>query len=241
MRPFFTYYGGKWYAARKYPAPALDTIVEPFAGAAGYSVRFNAPRVVLVDKDPNITETWKYLINVSEDEIRGLPDIDPYTQTVDDLNVSPEAKRIIGWWLNKGTATPCKTPAAWMKKEEYRSQFWGPRVRERIASQLQDIRHWQVIEGGFEDAPDIEATWFVDPPYQTMGKYYRFNKVDYTRLGEWCRTLRGQVIVCEGAGADWLPFVPAFDFKATTRKGGTGAVTKEVVWYGGQEVGSDAA
>ena len=40
LRPFFCYYGGKWRAAPKYPPPEHDTIVEPFAGAAGYATRY---------------------------------------------------------------------------------------------------------------------------------------------------------------------------------------------------------
>ena len=33
LRPFFSYYGGKWRSAVKhYPAPEFDQIVEPFAG-----------------------------------------------------------------------------------------------------------------------------------------------------------------------------------------------------------------
>ena len=39
MKPFFRYYGGKWRDCAKYPPPQFDTIVEPFAGSAGYSVR----------------------------------------------------------------------------------------------------------------------------------------------------------------------------------------------------------
>jgi hypothetical protein len=32
LRPFWRYYGGKWRAAPRYPAPRYDTIIEPFAG-----------------------------------------------------------------------------------------------------------------------------------------------------------------------------------------------------------------
>ena len=35
LKPFFTYYGGKYRAAPKYPEPVHGSIVEPFAGSAG--------------------------------------------------------------------------------------------------------------------------------------------------------------------------------------------------------------
>lgn len=73
MRPFFTYFGAKWAAAKRYPEPTSGFVVEPFAGAAGYSVHWEVPRVILLDTDPNIVGTWKYLIGVSAAEIRSLP------------------------------------------------------------------------------------------------------------------------------------------------------------------------
>ena len=83
-------------------------------------------------------------------------------------------------------------------------------VRSRLAEQVEHIRHWKVIEGDYSAAPAIEATWFIDPPYQKMGKYYHHSakKLDFDLLGQWCGERQGQVIVCEGAGADWLPFKP---------------------------------
>jgi hypothetical protein len=38
LRPFFSYYGAKWGLGRHYSAPAHWTVVEPFAGSAGYSL-----------------------------------------------------------------------------------------------------------------------------------------------------------------------------------------------------------
>lgn len=39
LRPFFTYFGAKWRAAPHYPPPTHPTVIEPFAGAAGYALR----------------------------------------------------------------------------------------------------------------------------------------------------------------------------------------------------------
>jgi hypothetical protein len=34
------------------------------------------------------------------------------------------------------------------------------------AAQVGAIKHWTLIEGSYEAAPDEEATWYIDPPYQ---------------------------------------------------------------------------
>src|SRR3990167_8941757 len=51
LRPFWTYYGGKWKVGPRYPVPLHDTIIEPFAGAAGYSLRYFDRKIILIEKD----------------------------------------------------------------------------------------------------------------------------------------------------------------------------------------------
>jgi hypothetical protein len=123
-------------------------------------------------------------------------------------------------------------PGAWSRE---RGDGWCLKVRERIARQVPRIRHWTVIEGDYREAPEIEATWHVDPPYQVAGKHYpyRLAPEDYATLGDWCRTLRGQVMVCEQEGARWLPFVPMAEIRAAPGKQKGGRTTsREVVWPG---------
>lgn len=76
MQPFWNYYGGKFRAAPRYPAPQFSTIVEPFAGAAGYSLRYHDRDVILVEKYPVVAEMWRYLIAVSPDEVRRIPEVE---------------------------------------------------------------------------------------------------------------------------------------------------------------------
>jgi hypothetical protein len=222
MRPFFSYYGGKWRAAPKYPAPAHDTIVEPFAGSAGYAVRHHGRKVRLYDIDPIICGVWDYLIRVGAEEVRSLP---LAFDTVDDLAVCQEAKWLIGFWINKGVASPRKRPAAWIRQGIRPNSTWGEAVRGRIASQVDLIRHWTIAECSYEQIPNLTATWFVDPPYQgKCGRHYRFHRVDFAALGRWCRGREGQAIVCEQAGADWLPFRSLGAVK------GTLGPTHEMIW-----------
>ena len=236
LRPFFTFYGGKWRAAVHYPEPMHRTIVEPFAGSAGYSLRYPHRQVVLIERDPIIAGTWRYLLRVTPEEVLGLPDVEP-GQSVDDLPLTEELRWLVGWWVNFGGTAPGKTLSSLGRSgprgdaERY-AVFWGPKVRERIAAQLPAIRHWRLIEGDWSEAPDAEATWFVDPPYAEMGKYYRYGsaRLDFAALAAWCRIRRGQVIVCENDGADWLPFKHFRDLK-TSDPGGR--VSREATWTAG--------
>ncbi len=228
MRPFFSFYGGKWRdTPRLYPAPTRETIVEPFAGSAGYAVRYPAHRVILYEIDPTIAGVWRYLIGVSASEVLALPDV-LETETVDDLSVCAEAKALIGFWLNRAKSQPAKRPSAWMRSGVRPGSFWGDRVRQTIAAQVEQIRHWQIVEADYSEAQDIDATWFVDPPYLHAGRHYRYGSsgIDFAELSDWCRARQGQVIVCEQDGAEWLPFEHAAHTK-TTRRGKRSA---EVFW-----------
>jgi hypothetical protein len=211
------------------------TIVEPFAGAAGYSTRYASRNVVLCDVDPIVVGMWRYLIRATAEELLALPDL-PLGASVDDLALCQEARWLIGFWLNKGGSRPCKTPSAWMRSGLRPNSYWGAEVRSLLAGQIDAIRHWRVNLCDWREAPLVRATWFVDPPYQGAGRLYRFgaSAIDYAALGGWCRRLPGQVIVCENEGASWLPF--ATTDKAISSVGRRSGCTRrsfEAVWLGG--------
>jgi site-specific DNA-adenine methylase len=231
-RPAFSYYGAKFRAARHYPPPMHDTIIEPFAGAAGYSMHYWDRDVILVDLDECIAGVWDLLIEWSPDDIRALPLVDQDTN-IRELDVPPAAQWLIGYWCGCGCPHPRVTPTAWhLQDESYRNKTWSADTREHVALVCERVSHWTVIHGSYIDAPETEATWFVDPPYQDQGKHYRHGSrdLDYSALADWCRARRGQVMVCEQDGADWLPFEPLADFQSAWRPA-TGAQTKtEVMW-----------
>lgn len=230
LRPFFGFYGGKWRdAVRNYPPPKCDIILEPFAGSAGYSLRYADRKVVLCERDPQIAAVWRYLLRAKPDEIRAIPDV-PEGATVDELLICQEAKWLVGLWLNRAAARPRRSPSKWMRIGIRPGSFWGERVRTTIAGQVDAIRHWRIIEDDYKACEEHggAATWFIDPPYQSAGRHYHYSstEINFVELADWCRSRPGQVIVCENEGADWLPF-ERLDSVKTTR---AGRRSKEVVW-----------
>lgn len=203
----FSYFGSKYKLAKKYGVPRRSTVIEPFAGSAAYSLFWEPTRVILIDKNPVITAVWKYLISASENEILSLP---LEFESTKQLDVSEGAKNLIGFWIGKGKASPGITKSVWGKQyaNSPDCKVWGAAARARIASQLHKIRHWEVIDGDYTLAPDIEAHWFIDPPYKEAGRRYPVRDVDYHQLALWASTRKGFTQVCENEGATWLPFEP---------------------------------
>ena len=151
LRPFFSFYGGKWRAAPHYPKPRYSRTIEPFAGSAGYSTRYYLNDVVLVEKDPIIAGLWRWLIGASGDEILALPLEIP--TTVRDLGLAPGPSALIGFYCNNGATAPMQSPSAWMRQGTNVGSFWSAKVRARIADQVGAIRHWTIIEGDYTEAP----------------------------------------------------------------------------------------
>lgn len=230
LRPFFSFFGGKWTLAPRYPAPAHGTVIEPFAGSAGYSTRYADREVILVEREPVVASIWRWLIGVSVDEVMALP-LDPERR----FDLAPAPRALIGFWCGRGRVQPANTTtSAWLRSGRWPASFWGEYARERIAYQVTRIRHWRLIEGDYTAAPDVAATWFIDPPYAGGhgGRYYRAQVGDYSELARWSMARRGLSIVCEAEGATWLPFRQFHHTKNINRGHST-----EVVWIGGAEDG----
>ncbi len=217
----WTYYGTKKRIAKNYPAPIYDTIIEPFAGAAQYSLYGDnwKKKVILLDKYDVVSRVWDYLINTATKErILALPNMN-IGDKVDDLEgLCQEEKWLIGFCINSASAMPKKTAAKF--------NHWD-RYKNFIAENLYKVKHWEIRNGDYTDLDNIEATWFIDPPYQYGGKYYRYNNkgIDYVKLADWCKNRNGQVIVCENTKADWLDFKPLVEMNGQLHK------TMEAIWY----------
>lgn len=228
------YYGAKNRIAGRYPDPRYDAIIEPFAGSAGYSCRHFERKVILVEKNPVVHGAVDFLIRSSAEDILRLPLIAPGDSLNNHDELCQEAKWFIGFWLNNGTVGGCVSSSAWRTSiwPNTTANYWGPSCRLRAAYTASKIKHWRIILGDYTDAPDVEATWFIDPPYQNAGKFYPCSSknIDFNALGEWCKSRKGQVIVCENEGADWLPFQKLCEFVGTAKDGDKRKRSVEAVW-----------
>lgn len=231
LHPFWRYYGSKWRAvhAGLYPQPLHRTIIEPFAGSAGYSLHYADRNVILVERYNIVAEMWRWIIGASAAEIRSVPLVD----SVDDLpsGVAMGARYLVGFSMNAATSSPRRTiskSALALRGKGRRFYGWTEDLRERVATQADAIRHWKIIEGNYTEAPDIQATWFIDAMYQRAGEHYVHGSrgFDYAQLGAWCMGRSGQPIVCEHPDAKWLPFRRIGSLKSGPRTGNSA----EAVW-----------
>jgi site-specific DNA-adenine methylase len=217
----WSYYGSKSKVIKEYHEPLFDTIIEPFAGTARYSLRGRnwEKRVILVDKYKVIVDIWNYLKNASEKDILGLPNFKHKESVEQHGQLSQVEKWLIGFCIHRG----CSSPG--LSATEFNS--WS-QDKKRIAGNLFKIRHWEIINGDYFALKNIEATWYIDPPYQEGGHIYKYNTIDYKKLGDWCRQRNGHVMVCENTYANWLPFRPLKSYSGQMR------TTTEAIWTKGQ-------
>jgi len=202
----WSYYGAKTNIVKAYPKPKYDAIREPFAGTARYSLQYFEHDITLVDKYEVIVKIWKWLQLCSPGDILKLP----RPKSGDNINHfnydCEEARLLMGFVSVNGSISPTHHATV---RPRHRSNEIGPKLK-RISENLFKIKHWKIIHGSYEDIPNEPATWFIDPPYQFGGHYYIHSskKIDFNNLAKWCKDREGQVIVCEGGKADWLPFKP---------------------------------
>jgi hypothetical protein len=214
----WSYYGSKSKVVKFYPAPKHDKLIECFAGSARYALEHFERDVLLVDKYEVIVKIWKWLQQCSPQDILSLPDFKK-GEDIRSYNLCEEATLFLGMFAGVASTSPrFKVSPFAAEKNGRNNQF------KRVAGQLYKIRHWEVIHGSYEDVPNQEATWFIDPPYQFGGHAYVENKVDFSHLSAWCQSRQGQVIVCENTRADWM------DFKPMATLHGVANVTTEAIW-----------
>lgn len=230
MRPFFSYYGAKYTAAKHLGKPRREIVVEPFAGSACYSTRWNARNVKLYDVSSDICSLWEFLISCSENDIAAIPD---KFESMEEVDALPQGARLlVQFWISKGRAEPSGTLSPWyfQWRNTVDCRVWGPAVKRRVISQKPLISEWTIDQLSWDRVPLVEAHWHIDPPYNNApGSRYPHSDVDYEALATWCRHLPGAVDVCENVGAGWLPFKPLCDV-VTSRGRRSGATSKEAVW-----------
>lgn len=214
----FSYYGSKSKIVDYYPPPKYKKIIEPFAGSARYSLKYWQNDIFLVDKYDVIINNWKWLQQCSENDIKKLP-VMKIGETLDDYNLSVDEKIFMGFIVQQGTTGMRKTVSSYAV-DGIKSQL------NNIASQLFKIKHWEIKLGDYTEIENIEAAWFIDPPYQFGGHEYKYSnkKINFTELAEWCKSRSGQTIVCENTKANWLSFKPMIEMQGAAFK------TTEAIW-----------
>ena len=210
----FPYFGRKKRLAPMYPSPEHDYIIEPFAGSAGYSIAKDhwQKKVILVENNPDVVRLWRWLLDpaTTTRTILEMPEISQ-GDSLDIFGSRGSPPRMLVESVGASKDPRYKTASGWMARD------WV-KIRNRVAGDLHKIKHWVILEGDYSAIPNLRATWFIDPPYQRMmkeyeSKPYASQDLDYKALGNWCQQRRGQVIVCEQYGANWLPFRPLKEIK----------------------------
>ncbi|MDW5264827.1 MULTISPECIES: hypothetical protein [Acidobacteriaceae] len=215
----FYYYGRKKQIARHYATPKYDTIIEPFAGAAAYALHSShwMKKVILVERDHKVAEIWRWLIeSATPEQILALPDLKVGERSTEFLHI-----------VHAATKMAFKYKC--IKVTPVLERNWEISKRVMAAS-IHKVKHWKIIEADFTAAPDIKATWFIDPPYKSepgQGYAHGSSDLNYEALAGWALQRKGQLIFCEGAFGDYLPFNRLLDLP-----GVAGKRSKEVVYYG---------
>lgn len=229
----FYYYGAKHRLAVKYPAPIYRHIIEPFAGAAGYSCywaeRDPDLHFTLIEKDGRVAELWQRLLH-DNTPLPAVPAVGEYT--TDFLVMTTAASNAMG------KAKRLKvTPRVVTEYERMirRIERVRPLMKGRTTVIVGDYRLADAATWGHSRP----STWFIDPPYQPpvepvstsspRGKGYAAGcdnrAIDYKDLALWAQARQGQVIVCEQEGATWLPFV-----RLAEHQNGSGRKAMEMIW-----------
>lgn len=208
----FYYFGRKGRLAPHYPTPEFDLVIEPFAGSMAYTLHHRPKRAIGIDIDPQVVKVWNRVCKLTPAKLLNYPE-----PSIGDRTADRFAMMAAG---SHGTTRASDYLWTERMQRDLRKQ---KKLAARSVEYARSCIDYRL--GDYHEAPDIEATWFIDPPYQRVHRGYERWNLDYDELAEWCKTRRGQVIVCEQDGADWLPFEPLQEIRGTTNK-----QTTEMAW-----------
>lgn len=230
--PLFKWFGSKWQSAKHYPPPVHGSIVEPYAGGAGYACNYPDRDVLLFEADPLLIELWRWLITeCTPATVREIP-LKIAGVDIRTLGLSRGQTLLLKHWTNTNSQGAPWVPHAWAEKPGQ----WTENTRSRVADQIGAIKHWKI--GG--SLPNV-ATWFIDPPYQ-HNHQYKIKHFDFAGLGRFVQRIppENQVIVCEARGKqgqlpDWLPFVDSHRSVTSRRKAEQSHHSNELVYLQGAQ------
>lgn len=232
IRAPLSYYGGKSKIAHLYPAPTRGLIIEPFAGSAAYAWLHRKGREVwLNDLDARTYSIWKFLTSDEASDIVELfvPHIVEPGWKVSEFipNIFPGLIEICRAEANQGTQG---AKGVHDQITKMGAKCW--KVKRKLREVIPEVKAWKVTNLNYADLINVDATWFIDPPYSNIaGQRYRTSVVDYEQLGWWCLQRKGQIIVAEGEGANWLDFQPFDHPRVQIRSRYQKSASKEVMFH----------
>lgn len=232
--PLFKWFGSKWLSARLMPVPERDTVIEPYAGSAGYSLRHASKRVILWEDNPLVRELWHWLTGPATPEaIREIPlGVEPGTD-IRTLGLTRGQELLLKHWQRTNNVGDCWTVSPWGNKPGQ----WTANTRARVAEDIMCVKHWEVRRPEPEDMR--WATIFYDPPYEYNYRYgFKPDAFDFADLAtaakHWGKNT--QVIVCEarcpktGIAPLYLPFRDFGSRITSRRKAGCNTHSRELIW-----------
>ena len=177
----FSYYGSKSRIARLYPQPMYDTIIEPFAGAAHYSVLYYKRKIILNDKYKLIYNIWRWLVEEAEPKDILVKTKFKLGEDIRRINFgNKNLKNMVGLCINAGVAKPAATVQKFCFGKDVGYSATLHNKMKAIAGMVPKIKHWEVYYGDYKKIKNRKATWFIDPPYQNIrGEGYIVSDVDY--------------------------------------------------------------
>lgn len=231
--PLFKWFGSKWSSSKIMPSPRYGRIVEPFAGSAGYSIRYSHLDVTICESNEHIKRLWTWLIQESSTQlVMDIPINIPEGTDIRRIGLSYGQQLLLKNWQRTNNVGNCWTVSPWGNKPGQ----WTANTRSRVANECYLVKHWRIMSDYTEATEStLEATWFIDPPYQ-FNYQYGNRPVDYMALAESVKRLNGQVIVCEavcpktGSVPQWLPFAQFASRVTSRRKEGCNTHSKELIY-----------
>lgn len=232
--PLFKWFGSKWLSSKLYPAPEHDTIFEPFAGSAGYSLRHHEKNVVIWEENKQVRSLWSWLISprTKSDQILEIPLNVREGTDIRELGLNKFQALLLKHWQRTNNVGDCWTISPWGNKPGQ----WTANTRARVAEELYAVKHWKVHQITYVDP----GTYFIDPPY-LFNYRYRFapESFNHTELVEDIKSIpkKSQIIVCEAACQKtgriprYLPFKPFASRITSRRKKTENHHSKEYLYY----------
>lgn len=236
--PLFKWFGSKWLGSKYYPGPHSSKIIEPFAGGAGYSLRYCNRDVTIAESNEYIFMLWEWLIKqASREDIICIPLGLKEGADITELPLSFGQQLLLKNWQRTNNVGHCWTISPWGDKPGQ----WTESTRNRVANDISCVKHWSVVKDGFlllesDLALDSSITWFIDPIYQ-YNYQYGMKNFPHDRLAAAVKDLKGQVVVCEaicpktGAIPDYLPFVFFKESVTSRRSAGNNTHSKELIFF----------